>query len=165
MSIIVETGLASPTSETYASVAEVDAYALARGYSLWTGVDAVKEAALRKAASYIDTTYKFKGYRVAEHQALMWPRSGVMFDGYTLASDAIPATLKTACIELAIKAISGELVTDNTSQYVTDVSVGPIKKSLSAPGNGGQVTYTLIDSLLRDLVSGGGQSSIKMVRA
>lgn len=163
--INVETGLASPTSETYASVAEVDAYALARGYAAWTGTDAVKEAALRKAAGYIDTTYKFKGYRVAEHQALMWPRSSVMFDGYTLASDAIPAMLKTACIELAIKAISGELVTDNTAQYVTDVSVGQIKKSMSAPGNGGQVTYTLIDSLLRELVSGGGQGSIKMVRA
>ncbi len=163
--INVETGLASPTSETYASVAEVDAYALARGYTAWTGVDAVKEAALRKAAGYIDTTYKFKGMRVYEHQALMWPRSGVMFDGYTLAYDAIPAMLKTACIELAIKAISGELITDNTAQYVESVQVGPIKKQMSMPGNGGQVTYTLIDSLLRELVSGGGQSSIKMVRA
>mgnify|MGYP000589006035 CR=1 FL=1 len=162
--INVETGLASATSETYASVAEVDAYAVSRGYTTWTGTDAVKESALRSAAQYIDTTYRFKGYRVAEQQGLMWPRSGVMFDGYTLAYDAIPAMLKTACMELAVKAISASLIVDNASQYVTDVSVGPIKKSMSAPMNGGQVTYKLIDSILRDLVVG-GQTSVQLVRS
>lgn len=164
MALIVETGTASATAESYASVADVDSYALARGMTAWTGIDSVKESALRNATQYIDATYRFKGNRVAEHQALMWPRSGVVFDGYTLAYDAIPSMLKTACIELAIKAIAGSLIVDPDSQYVTDVQVGPIKKSMSAPQNGGQKTYALIDSLLRDLVTGGA-GSVKLVRA
>src|SRR5574343_1067512 len=102
MALIVETGTAAADSESYASVADATAYATARGLTAWTGSDAVKESALRNATQYIDSTYRFKGNRVAEHQALMWPRSGDMFDGHTLAYDAIPAMLKTACIELAI---------------------------------------------------------------
>ena len=164
MAMNVETGTASATSESYASVADVDSYALARGMTAWTGIDSVKESALRNATQYLDATYRFKGNRVAEHQALMWPRSGVMFDGYTLAYDAIPTMLKTACIELAIKAISGSLIVDPDPQYVTDVQVGPIKKSMSAPKNGGQKTYSLIDSLLRDLIAG-GSGSVQLVRA
>ena len=162
--INVEIGAASPLSETYASVEDVYAYALSRGYTTWATDLPAQEAALRSAAQYLDTTYRFKGFRVAQDQGLMWPRSGVMFDGYTLASDAIPAMLKTACMELAIKAISAPLVVDTSSQYVTDVSVGPIKKSMSAPANGGQVTYKLIDSLLRDIVVG-GQTSVQLVRS
>ena len=164
MALVVETGTASATAESYASVADVDSYALARGMTAWTGIDSVKESALRNATQYIDATYRFKGYRVAQHQALMWPRSGVVFDGYMLAYDVIPAMLKTACIELAIKAISGSLIVDPASQYVTDVQVGPIKKSMSAPQNGGQKTYSLIDSLLRDLIAG-GSGSVQLVRA
>ncbi len=164
MALIVETGTASATAESYASVADVDSYALARGMAAWTGIDSVKESALRNATQYIDATYRFKGYRVAQAQALMWPRSGVMFDRFALASDAIPVMLKTACMELAIKAISGSLIVDPDSQYVTDVQVGPIKKSMSAPQNGGQKTYALIDSLLRDLIAG-GSGSVQLVRA
>ncbi len=164
MALIVETGSAAADSESYASVADATAYATARGLTDWTGADAVKESALRNATQYLDATYRFKGNRVSEHQALMWPRSGVVFDGYTLAYDAIPAMLKTACIELAIKAISGSLIVDPDSQYVTDVQVGPIKKSMSAPQNGGQKTYSLIDSLLRDLIAG-GSGSVQLVRA
>lgn len=164
MALVIESGSASATAESYASVADVDSYALARGMTAWTGIDSVKEAALRNATQYIDATYRFKGYRLAQAQALMWPRSGVMFDRFTLASDAIPPMLKTACMELAIKAISGSLIVDPDSQYVTDVQVGPIKKSMSAPQNGGQKTYSLIDSLLRDLVTGGA-GSVELVRA
>src|SRR5574343_62613 len=102
MSLNVEIGSAASDSESYASVADANAYATARGLTAWTGADAVKESALRNATQYLDATYRFKGNRVAEHQALMWPRSGVVFDGYTMAYDAIPAMLKTACIELAI---------------------------------------------------------------
>ena len=162
--LVIESGSAASDSESYASVADATAYATARGLTAWTGADAVKESALRNATQYLDATYRFKGNRVAEHQALMWPRSGVVFDGYTLAYDAIPAMLKTACIELAIKAISCSLIVDPDAQYVTDVQVGPIKKSMSAPQNGGQKTYALIDSLLRDLVTGGA-GSVELVRA
>ena len=164
MALIVETGSAAADSESYASVADATAYATARGLTAWSGADSVKESALRNATQYLDATYRFKGNRVAEHQSLMWPRSGVVFDGYTLSYDAIPAMLKTACIELAIKAISGSLIVDPDSQYVTDVKVGPIKKSMSAPMNGGQKTYSLIDSLLRDLIAG-GSGSVQLVRA
>ena len=163
MSLIVETGTASATAESYASIADVDSYASARGMSAWTGADAVKEAALRNATQYLDATYKYKGERVKQLQALMFPRSGIVFDGYTISSESIPSMLKTACIELAIKSLSGSLITDNESQYVTDVQVGPIKKSLSAPMNGGQKTYSLIDSLLRDLIFG-GYGQVQVVR-
>lgn len=153
------------SADSYASLAEADAYHLARGReSAWVDLDAEeKEPALRKATTYLDAKYSWKGDRVGSTQALGWPRYGVVFDGFTLASDAIPARLRDACCELALRALTEDLFSDVSAQHVESVKVGPIERKLSAPANGSQKRYPMVDAMLRDLTVSG--NSIPLVRA
>ena len=162
MSLIVETGTGSESSESYVTVAECSAYHTKHGGTAWDWIDD-KEAALRKATQYLDSAYKWRGVPTTEAQALRWPRANVVVDSYALAWDAIPANLKHACCELAAK---GDLFADVESQHVTDVQVGPIKRSMSGLSNGGQKRYAAVDALVRELISGGsGSATIALVRA
>lgn len=165
MAIIAETGAGLASAESYASVAEANAYFAARKNAAWDAADVVdqKEPALRQAAQYLDVQYRFKGARLSLDQALSWPRSGVSFDGYILRSDAVPRQIKDACCELAVRAITGSLLADTAAQYVASVAVGPIHRTMSAPTNGGQQRYAVVDALLRGLVRGDG--GIAVVRA
>ena len=114
--LIVEDGSQVAGAEAYASVADATAYFAARANAAWAALasDALREAALRQACDYIEAMYgtRWKGERVATTQALSWPRDGVVVDGVELSTTAIPAALMRANIELALKASSGELLSD-----------------------------------------------------
>lgn len=100
----------SATANSYASVAEADAYLAVRGdTSTWTALTTgQKESKLQWAAIYLDTL-TFKGTRSTSTQALQWPRVGVVDrDGYTVASDAIPQALKNAQAEMAFQLIAND---------------------------------------------------------
>lgn len=161
MSLIVEDGTGLAGAESYASIAECAAYASSIGSSEWNGTDAVKEAALRKATQYLDAVYIWKSSPLRPFtQSLQWPRIDYLW-GW-------PETrlLKKACCELAIRAQTSDLFVDTEAQHVTSVSVGPIKRDLSDPANGGQKRYAVADALVRPLVRGGaGSSSVAMIRA
>ena len=104
MAIIVEDGTGLTTAETFVSVADADAYHLAMNNATWTGAEAVKESALRRAAQYIDTRYRYKGERKNLNQALEWPRAFYESDGRA-ESWPVP-NLKAACCEAALRALS-----------------------------------------------------------
>lgn len=158
MTLIVEDGTGLATAESYVSVAYCDAYAAANGKTAWTGTDAAKEVALRKATQYLDSVYCWKSSPINPFvQALQWPRVGYLWSWPEIKK------LKSACCELAVRAIASDLFADVDAQHVTDVQVGPIKRSLSAPANGGQKRYAAVDALVRSLVRGSG--GIEVVRA
>lgn len=165
MALITETGAGVEGAESYASVADANAYFSARNNAVWDAADSTdaKEPALRKATQYLDAAYRFRGDRTHYGQALCWPRASVVIDGIYLDQSAIPQRIKDACCELALRALSADLFSDVAAQHVTDVAVGPIKRSMSAPSNAGQVRYAVVDSLIRPLVRGGG--SFEVVRA
>lgn len=165
MALDVTVGGAS--AESYASVAEAEAYLTARAVA-----DSVfkskgvpeKEGALRKATDYIDSYYKFKGTKNTDAQALQWPRADVEAFGYYVPADSIPQRVKRATIELAVKAIAGELAPDVSAQLVTAEQVGPLSVSYSDnQRNSGRVLYDLVDMLLEPYTGGRGQ--IPLVRA
>ena len=118
MALIVETGAGLVDSESYASVAEADAYHANRGCTPWFDVSKmtteIKEQCLRRATDYIEQVYgqSFHGYRVSSTQALAFPRVDVELNGYYIASDIIPTILKSATITLAYKAAQGNLAPD-----------------------------------------------------
>ena len=96
------------TSNSYASVAEADAYLAVRGdTSTWTALTTgQKESKLQWAAIYIDTL-TFKGTRSTSTQALQWPRIGVWDrDGFEV--DGIPQALKNAQAEMAFQLIAND---------------------------------------------------------
>jgi hypothetical protein len=87
MALIVETGQAGSTSESFASVADADLYHSNRGNTAWAAIasTALKEAALRKATDYMEQSYRLRwlGYRHTEAQALSWPRDEVQRSDFT----------------------------------------------------------------------------------
>lgn len=97
--------------DSYATVAEADAYHTNMGAADWVGVTAAKEAALRRATQWVDGRYRrrFPGHRtLGRTQALEWPRSGLGYSYYgvdTIAVDAIPIEVKSATMEAALREI------------------------------------------------------------
>lgn len=59
MSLIIHPGTQGAPYNSYATLAEADAYHLDRATTAWAGTDAAKTAALIRATDYIDATYSF----------------------------------------------------------------------------------------------------------
>lgn len=166
MALVVETGTASSSAESYASVAFADTYALARGDTAWGLLSTNdKEIALRKATDYMSQQYrgKWKGLRVNSTQALDWPRVNVTVDSFVvIQSNVVPEEIKRACVELASKSISTTLL--------ADVSQGVIRKKVDVieveydPNSAQTIRFLAIESALRPFLLAAGNSSGGVVR-
>ena len=97
----LDTTIGGASADSYATLAEYQAYATAMGWTLDIA-DATNEAYLRRAAVVNDAAYNWKGHRVASTQALQWPRNIAEYiDGFAVGSDEIPAPIKKAQMEMA----------------------------------------------------------------
>lgn len=164
MALTVEDGTGLADAESYASVADADAYWAARNGTAWDALsDPAKEAALRQATDYIEAVYggRWKGCRYSAAQALAWPRTDVTVDGFTLDASPLPGALVRATCELAGKAAAGVLLADQGAQVKSE-TVGPISVTYADGARQG-TRYALVDAILGALLFGAGQ--IPMVRA
>ena len=77
LTLIKEDGTGKPDANSYADVADGDAYHDGHLYaSAWTGAAADrKAAALVMATRLIDSQFQFNGGRTSASQALQWPRT------------------------------------------------------------------------------------------
>jgi hypothetical protein len=75
--LVKEDGSGKPDANSYAVVADGDAYHDGHLYAdAWTGADAGrKAAALVMATRLIDSQFQFNGSRTSANQALKWPRA------------------------------------------------------------------------------------------
>ena len=158
MALIVEDGTGLETAESYVSVADAGTYCTAHNLTAWTGADALKEAALRNATQYIDTTYNFRSAKSYQYQALEFPRQLWDWD-----IDPLMTRLRSATVELAVKALTENLFADVEPSVVTMVKVGPITKQTKPVDTGGQKRYANVDAMLRQLTTGLG--GVAVVRA
>lgn len=115
MALVPEDGTGSnPAADTYATVAELRAYAEKRGATVpaaGTEGDAACEVLLTKAMDYLQTqSERYKGCIVLLGQPLAWPRVDVYVDGHYLPSNTIPSDIKKAQMQLAIDAQTIELL-------------------------------------------------------
>ena len=165
----LDTTIGGAASDSYGTVAEATAYFTARNLTatLWSSLSStIQEASLRKATQYLDATYMFTGIKATQAQALQWPRYDAELDGYSISNVEIPARVKRAMFELALKATTEELAPDISAQVVTAEAVGPLSVSYtSSPRNGGRDIYDYIESLISPLLSGGGRGNAPLVRA
>jgi hypothetical protein len=76
LTLIKEDGTGKVDANSYASVADGDAYFEGHLYATaWTAATSgTKAAALVMATRLVDTQFQFNGYRAHETQALQWPR-------------------------------------------------------------------------------------------
>ena len=158
MSLICEDGTGRDDAESYVTVAFADNYVTAHGLTAWTGTDAVKEVALRKATQYIDTSYNFRSAKSYQYQALEFPRQLWDWDMSPEMSRLFAAT-----VELAVKALTESLFADVEPSVVTRVTVGPITKVTEPRSTAGQKRFANVDALLKQLTTGLG--GVAVVRA
>jgi hypothetical protein len=128
LTLIKEDGTGLANANSYADVAEGDAFHEAHLYaSDWTGAStATKTAALVFATRLIDAHYQFRGFKAHSTQALQWPRDfardddalsapvlgGLIARSEYFASDVVPKVLRDATIETA-----RELIKDDRSGH------------------------------------------------
>lgn len=131
----------------YGTLANANAYHMARGNTGWTGADALREAALQRATDYIDGRYRyqtaggcwksmFRGTKTGGRaQDLEWPRTGATdSEGNEIPDDEVPVEVEHATYEAALR----ELLEPGSlspvfveAQQVTREKVGPIEVSYS----------------------------------
>jgi hypothetical protein len=166
VTITVEDGSIVDGANSYATVAELSAWAEQRGVSL-PATDDAKAVLLIKAADYLETFGpRFKGEPVEPGvQALAWPRKGVTlpYAASPLPEDAIPVLLKRAQLAAALAAASGiELLpaTDAGARGIKREKTGPIETEyFGSNGEGATVSapvITAVDVYLAGLLSDEG---------
>jgi hypothetical protein len=186
MTLITTPG--DPAADSYVAVTDADAYFAARGETAWTGVDSVKEVALRRGTSYLDNQYRGRwvGINSYQTQRLSWPRVDGLrgyYRGYTqqlldlngwpIPIDQVPQQIKDATCELALLYVKGgvlepQLIRGNAIKS-TSVQVDVIKKDIVYMDGAPVVDrYLVIEGLLRGLVTstpGAVSGSVPLVRS
>ena len=161
MALIVEDGTRPTGSNCYVSVADADAYHLARSNSTWAAATTgAKEAAILEATTWLNGQ-AWKGRKVAS-RTMAWPRADVVEgDGWTVAIDTVPEVVGMACAELAGEIVAGSDPLAVQDRAMSEMSVGPISISYEQ-GAAKAPTFPAVTALLRGLVYGAG--TIRMVR-
>lgn len=98
--LTVETGSGSATATSYVSAATFATYNTERSVTLTANNGDASEV-LIKAMDYIESQI-FKGTKNSDDQRLVWPRWGVVVDGYYVDNDSIPLLLQEAQMDVAI---------------------------------------------------------------
>lgn len=163
MALIVETGAGLANSNSYVTLAEYDAYAAARGYSIG-GTDSHKEVELTKAMDYLESYRdKFKGVKLRQDQSLQWPRVGVILDGFSIGSNVIPTELKRAQMELAHLSATVNLMPSGEFQDVASQQLDTMAISFHQGGSYKMVQHKSVDALLYPLLKlAGGLKAIRV---
>lgn len=87
--LIVEDGSCVANADTWISLAAADTHFANYG-GFWTGTDAQKEQALRRAAMWLSTAIRWNGTKACTGNMLAHPRVGLTdCDGNVIADDAI----------------------------------------------------------------------------
>lgn len=134
MTLVLVAGPGLANSNSYATVAEADAYHESRLHvDTWTGATTpTKDAALVWATRLLDSTIVWNGWpKDPDFQRLQWPRTGLLKRGgfEELADDVIPEDLVFATSELARLLIEEDRTEDNQveAQGITSLTVpGPV---------------------------------------
>lgn len=139
MALIVEDGSGRADAESFATAAELVTYAANFGRTI-PATEAEQESLLRRAYLQMNTM-PWKGSAVSPVQTGAWPRMGVCRNGYTIASNTIPAQIKAGQMALATEIHADDLVNPDTKLgAIIREKVGPLeteygeaKKSASKP--------------------------------
>lgn len=168
MALVIENGSLVAGANSYVGVADARAFAEARASNLPEDDTAV-ESALIVAMDYLESLRaQYQGRKVdPAYQALQWPRTGVVVDGWEVPFDHIPQNLKFAQCQLAIEAANGlDLSPTGDGREVIREKVDVLETEY-APGGGGapQPFLAKVRNFLEPLLSAGGFGGIKVIRA
>ncbi len=174
MSLIVETGLGVAGADSYVATVDCAEYAGLRGLTF--GSDMTADAALRRATSYIDNTYRdrFPGYRTFRRaQPLEWPRTNAYYTYATppgpvpvyavayaffpydlVPPTSVPPEIITATCEAAIRELAepGVLLPDlERGGAVSSLKAGSVGVKY-APGASANTAFQAVEAALSALI-------------
>lgn len=168
LTLVVETGAGLTTANSYASVAEGDAYHDAHLYSdAWDdATDATKDIVLAWATRLLDEQVPWKGTKASIGQALQWPRYSVPDrDGITIIdADEIPAWLKNATAELARHLIGEDRTADSDTKGFKSIKVGEIALEIDREDRKPILPKAVI-SMVEPFSLGMGMGTVRLLRS
>ena len=133
--LIIEDGTAKDDAQSYATAAELAAFAAARGIVI-PATEAEQEALLINAIDYMESL-SYVGTRYTKDQALAWPRANATVDGFSVSYNELPRQLKPAQLQLAIDSMTVDLmgnVIPSTQRVVLEEAVeGAVSVKYAAP--------------------------------
>ena len=153
-------------TNTYASEAELSAYASAREID----IAGTPSTLLTKAIDYLATLEdRWQGERTSPTQPLAWPRTGVYVYGTALADDAIPQSLKDAQCRLALDADAGVALLPTVSagskgSVIEETVFGAVSVKYAEGANNTQPVFTAAMGLLKPLMKAGGGINFEVRR-
>ncbi len=129
MALVLDVTPAATTANAYATLADVEAYALTLPVANdWAAATTEqKNAAIVQATRMMDTL-DWTGYRINPlTQVLQWPRYySYDREGFPLPVDVIPWQIRNICCEFAIRLISDDRAADSGGLAPETVKVGSL---------------------------------------
>lgn len=181
LTLTVEDGTGKADANSYASVADGDAYHDGHLYATaWTGATtANKEKGLVMATRLIDAYMVFGGARSTGEQALQWPRLGCLdpdqarapwgilgsSGGGTFDATALPAALVAATCELARELLVADRTAAPLGEGLVSSSVGDSTMVFDRQGRApvlSRVTIALLGKL--GVYGGDGSGMVRLKR-
>ncbi len=182
LTVIKETGVGLADANSYASVADGDAYFEGHLYATaWTGATSeAKAAALVMATRLIDAQFQFLGCRANESQALQWPREecpdpdrgsrtwtvlGPRVSN-CVPSDSVPAAVVQATCEEARELIIEDRTAAPPGEGLGTVINGSLTTKYSKSDTRPIISHVAQAMLAKyGALIGGGGGSVRLVRA
>ena len=127
MALTKEDGSIVAGANSYADVADADAFQTDRGRAAWLAATTeVKEAALVRATDYIEQRFglKFIGSPLGDVQELAWPRQDAVYvrTGNDFPQDEVPVDIVNATILYAEQVIGPD---GDDLETMTELSITP----------------------------------------
>lgn len=161
ITLTVEDGTRPTGANTYAALADANAYWADRGNATWEdATDDEKSAALIQATDYLNGL-SWTG-RKAAIRAMAWPRIDVEVDGYAVGSDEIPDDVVQACCYMAGEIIGGATPLAATDRPLTKLTAGAVSMEWGAASSQAP-QYPALKSILRGYIMAG--NTFRLVRA
>lgn len=172
MSLIVTPG--APDADSYRTLAQIAAYAAARGltFPIAGAAEQPAEQAARRAAEWLDGAFRsrFPGRKTnGRGQAREWPRTGAKdMSGEPIGADEIPVEIGDAQCEAAVRELAtpGELSPDYVpAERVKSETVGPISVTYADGAGADDVrpVLSVVDDILSGLIGRKSSTLVGMV--
>jgi len=133
MAVVVEIGTGVAGANSFVTEAQFGVFADARGLTVTNA-----EQSLIKAMDYLlSVEGGMAGARTHESQETPYPRTGTKLHGVSVASDAIPPTLKSLQMMVAIEIEKGtDLYNPVQQKFVTEQRIeGAVTRKFAAPSS------------------------------
>ena len=158
--LIVEDGTGLPNADSYVAIAEADQYFTDRPthkYSTnWSGAsEDNKKSTLRIATETLDNMYVFKVAKSLETQALRFP----IKDG-----TEVPLNIKKAVIELASRALVGELLEDSDGKILESEKYDVVEFHYKTTSVVPQKIYTVVEGFLKPYIASKNCFTVELCR-